>query len=561
MSRRSNLLAFLSGASAPVVLGVVSIITAGAAVAASCTGPGAPSNTQTKCLTAIAIPGNPLTSFDISWVNPDRGEYYLADRSNKGVDVIDTAHLAFSRTVGTDKPFTGVVLNAAGTAVDNNHSGPDGVVSHGRWLYVGDGNSTLHVIDLNEPSAGSVTKQVIATGGTKRLDEMALTTDGTLLLAANNADDPAFATLFVANGDASVSGVTVIKQIFVDPSILPTGFGLSLEQPAWDPQTQRFYTSIPVIANNPPGCNYGQLAGAITCSGGLLVTDPLVPTATQGAYDPVNNVGVIPLNSCGPNGATVGVNDNLLLGCTPANLPGSTTTLVINAKTRNYAQVGGITGADEVFFNGGDNRYYTGSSGAIKAAGSTLARGSVLGVIDGTSVLVETIPISSGSHSVAADSKHNLIFVPQTYTSAPTAIPLGDQNFTGAANASTTVGQLICGGTTGCIAVYKGGPSAGGGSGVQPTPTVQIMDNVTGSQTTLAVGDSFTFLVTGAAPFSLVFASEPGWSATLGYTDANGTFRLNGFAGADVVGSYQQTWTIGGVVAKPTPLQFTITPK
>jgi hypothetical protein len=275
----------------------------------------------------------------------------------------------------------------------------------------------------------------------------------------------------------------------------------------------------------------------------------------------VNSVGVIPLNSCGPNGATVGVNDNLLLGCTPANLPGSTTTLVINAKTRNYAQVGGITGADEVFFNGGDNRYYTGSSGAIKAAGSTLARGSVLGVIDGTSVLVETIPISSGSHSVAADSKHNLIFVPQTYTSAPTAIPLGDQNFTGAANASTTVGQLICGGTTGCIAVYKGGPSAGGGSGVQPTPTVQIMDNVTGSQTTLAVGDSFTFLVTGAAPFSLVFASEPGWSAALGYTDANGSFRLNGFAGADVVGSYQQTWTIGGVVAKPTPLQFTITPK
>ena len=117
---------------------------------------------------------------------------------------------------------------------------------------------------------------------------------------------------------------------------------------------------------------------------------------------------------------------------------------------------------------------------------------------------------------------------------------------------------MICGGTTGCIAVYKGGPSSGGGSGAPTTPTVQITDNVTGLQTALKVGDSITFLVTGAAPFSLVFASEPGWSANLGYTDANGTFRLNGFAGADVVGSYQQTWTIGGVVAKPTPLQFTI---
>jgi hypothetical protein len=77
----------------------------------------------------------------------------------------------------------------------------------------------------------------------------------------------------------------------------------------------------------------------------------------------------------------------------------------------------------------------------------------VLGVIDGTSVLIETIPQSSGSHSVAADSKHNLIFVPQSYTSAPTAVPLGDQNFT-AGPGSSTVGQLICGSTDGCIAVY-----------------------------------------------------------------------------------------------------------
>jgi hypothetical protein len=50
-------------------------------------------------------------------------------------------------------------------------------------------------------------------------------------------------------------------KITVDPAILPTGFGLGIEQGAWDPQTKRFYTSIPTIANNPSGCNYGQLAG------------------------------------------------------------------------------------------------------------------------------------------------------------------------------------------------------------------------------------------------------------------------------------------------------------
>jgi hypothetical protein len=462
MSTQSNLLAYLSDALAPVLLGVVSLATAGMTVAAPCTGPGAPTNTQTKCLTAIAIPGVELKSFDISFVNPQRAEYYLADRASKGIDVIDTEQLKFVRTVGLDKPFKGIVLNNAGTAVNNAASGPAGVVTHGRWLYAGDGNSTVHVIDLDSPAA-SATKQVLSTGGTLRVDEMDITTDGELLLAANNADDPAFVTLFSANGDAPVSAVTAIMMIRIDSTILPIGFGLGIEQPAWDPQTKRFYTSIPNIANNPPGCNYGQLAGPITCSGGLLVTDPHAPTAVQGAYDPIKNTGVIKLNACGPNGATVGVHDNLLLGCTPGNLPGSTTTLVINAKTHNYAQIAGITGSDEVWFNKGDGRYYTGSSGAIKPAGSPLNRGSVLGVIDGTSVLIETIPQSSGSHSVAADSERNLIFVPQNYTSTPTAVPLGDQNFT-AGPGSPTVGQLICGSTSGCIAVYRhGGDDEGEG--------------------------------------------------------------------------------------------------
>src|SRR5207253_1002664 len=106
----------------------------GAALAA-CTGPGAPTNTDTRCLTAVQIPGNPLRSFDISWVNPERAEYYLADRSNAGIDIIDTKSNTFTRRL---PGFTGAVLNTAGTAVNNAVSGPDGVTSHGRWVYGGD---------------------------------------------------------------------------------------------------------------------------------------------------------------------------------------------------------------------------------------------------------------------------------------------------------------------------------------------------------------------------------------------------------------------------------------
>ena len=38
----------------------------------------------------MTITGEPLGSFDISWVDPDLHAYLLSDRSNKAVDVINT---------------------------------------------------------------------------------------------------------------------------------------------------------------------------------------------------------------------------------------------------------------------------------------------------------------------------------------------------------------------------------------------------------------------------------------------------------------------------------------
>ncbi len=430
---------------APALLGAGALAISGTALAGPCTGPGAPATTQTKCLTAVQIPGHPLRSYDISWVNPHRGEYYLADRSNAGVDVIDTKSLTFQRTIGG---FVGARLRANGT-VNNDISGPDGVVTHGRWLYAGDGDSTLKVIDLDAPNASAI-KQTLSTGGTTRVDEMALTGDGETLLTANNAEDPPYGDLFAANGDRHTSAVALLTKVLVDPAIVPAGFGLSIEQPTWEPKTKRFYTSIPIIANNPAGCNYGQLSGPITCDGGLLVVDPATVsggTTVIGAFDPATNTGVVKLHACGPNGATVGPNSNLLLGCTPANNPSNASTLVINAATKNFANIGNITGSDEVWFNKGDGRYYTGSNRNCRTTApcpTAATQRAVLGVIDGTSVLIETVPQSSGSHSVAADSKRNLIFVPQ---SAPVAV-------VGAGGDTTTVGAGICGSTNGCVAVY-----------------------------------------------------------------------------------------------------------
>lgn len=402
---------------------------------AQCQGPGAPATTDTQCVTAISVLGNPLRSFDISWVDAGRGLYFLADRSNSGVDIISTETNTF---IGRAGGFVGIVLN--GAAVNNNLSGPDGVVSRGRCLYAGDGDSTLKVFDISDP-AKPVLVNTIPTGGTTRLDEMALTADGEFLLAANNAEDPPFATLFATDADDDCGFVTKVAKITVAPLVIPAGKGLSIEQPTWVKSTHQFMVSVPVIANNPTdpkGCNFDTGAPPVTCSGAVLLIDP------DNLENPITD-DFVPLVHCGPNGATVGPHDNVMVGCTPNNQAGDSETTIINAKTFRYVDVGNLTGSDEVWFDAGSGRYYTGSS--------AMPGGAVLGVVDGeTNFLLETIPQSSASHSVAADRRRHKVFVPQV---APKNIVGAGGDVTGPTKDGLGgVGAGICGTTNGCIAVY-----------------------------------------------------------------------------------------------------------
>src|ERR1700731_336165 len=150
-------LAYLSSA---LALGLFGSIAASAPAAAACQGPGAPTTAQTKCVTAIAMP-TPLQSWDISWVNPQRAEYYLGDRSNNAIDIIDTQHLIYKRSLGQGL-FQGTKFTGTG-AVNSSVSGPNGVVTHGRWVYAGDGDSSLKVLDLDSPPLAAL-KATVSTG-------------------------------------------------------------------------------------------------------------------------------------------------------------------------------------------------------------------------------------------------------------------------------------------------------------------------------------------------------------------------------------------------------------
>ena len=63
-------------------------------------------------LTVIPVPGNPITSADISWTDPGTQRYYFADRSNFGVDIIDAVNDVW---VGRVAGMAGPNLSGGGT--------------------------------------------------------------------------------------------------------------------------------------------------------------------------------------------------------------------------------------------------------------------------------------------------------------------------------------------------------------------------------------------------------------------------------------------------------------
>ena len=194
-------------------------------------------------------PSGAFTSFDISFADPVTGNIFIADRSNASVDIFSGSSLTF---LGRAEGFTGQTGN-------NITSGADGVltVTSGgvTTLYAGDGNSTLRVYNATNPAAPTF-QQSISTGGTTRVDEMAFSPSTGQVLAANNAETPAYGNLFsTTNGDPPVTLTPALKiTVPAGQGGIPGG---GMEQPAWNPQTTTmggasFWVSVP------------QLAGTIT---------------------------------------------------------------------------------------------------------------------------------------------------------------------------------------------------------------------------------------------------------------------------------------------------------
>jgi hypothetical protein len=347
-----------------------------------------------KLLGGILLPGNPLR-FDISWVDQATGRYYLAEAGNAAVDVIDAENdLYLGRITG----FHGLGLpdDPCG-AIEG--MGPNGiVVTPNNQLWADDAHGTVKVFDLNkaEPPFSSVMPiATISTGANCRADEIGFDPKDHIVIVGNPEEKPPYASIISSDPPYTVLGK------------VPFEGARGFEQPLWDPELKggRMLATVPGM---------GETSKVVVFN----LKDPKSPSI-EATY---------PTGSCG-SGLVLGPAQHLLVGC-----GGGKPLMVIDALTgKMLASVEGTKGADEVWYNPGDNNYY---------APAGFGGMPTLSVIDAsTNKLLNNLPAGPGSHSVAAYRENNHIFV-------PIAIPTNA--------APTDVCNIMFGfpEKRGCIAVY-----------------------------------------------------------------------------------------------------------
>jgi hypothetical protein len=338
------------------------------------------------------VTAKPLASFDISFVDPTLGLYALGDRTNNGVDLVDTNTNAFLGFCGQGK-FVGVSPGG------NDTSGPDGVlIRDHKEIWAGDGDSSVKVFNVAGCNETTAPTHVISTvrgapgsplqghspATDKRADEMCYDPRDNLIMVANNAADPPYGSLI------STTSYSVVGQIVFDGTNGAPKSTNGAEQCQWSARTGKFYITIPGVET--PNTGHGVVA----------VISPQTKMV-ETTFD-------IPLASCDtPQGMAVGPDHDILVGC---NGPNSTTHSSVIIDERNgkiRATVANESGPDEVWFNPGNNHYFLARSAPASGEQS-------LGIIDAETRVADTSipvgPVGKNAHSVAADSVTNKTFYP-----------------------------------------------------------------------------------------------------------------------------------------------------
>ena len=369
----------------------------------------------------VVISGSALSSFDISWVDPELHAYLLSDRSNKAVDVINTVTKAQSKLAAG--AFAG---NVPSCAFANACNGPNGVLSfynrasrkHEVWA--GDGPtsgctarqsppfttecSTVKVIDFD---TGAVLHN-IPTGGQYRADELCYDPVDHLIQIANDSDLPyPYINYIPTEGP---DAYTVVKQIKFDgaPGDGPKATN-GIEQCQWNPRNGLIYLNIPEVNGD----------GNDDVPGHTVIIDPKVMKIVDHF--------VIPIDQCaGPQGMALGPAPEIMLGCNAAGPPelpagcspssncagsGSQNTVVIDERNgRVIKTLVGQGGNDEVWFNPANGLYFLAEGQNAAQAQLGIVRS--FPFIDTVQDIVVATQYKGHAHSVAADPISGEVYFP-----------------------------------------------------------------------------------------------------------------------------------------------------
>ena len=218
---------------------------------------------QTRQITLVkGSPTNYGTNgFDISWVDNSTQKYYLADRTNNAIDLVDAATDTFLGFIGKGQ-FTGSNPCPAQPKDLRHCAGPNGVVTDDLGhVWAGDGAGNIIESDAAKPGTAIIRR--IPTGGKFRVDEMAYDPIDKILLASSDGDSPPFLT-FVSVKDGSVLGQYKY----------PAGQD-GMEQSVWDRETGWFYQNVPGDKNridvfDPHKLSKPVKSFPVECKGGAL---------------------------------------------------------------------------------------------------------------------------------------------------------------------------------------------------------------------------------------------------------------------------------------------------
>jgi len=350
-------------------------------------------------VTTVNIPGG-LTGFDISWVDSVKGRYYLANRGNPAAEkpwngpnipVIDTDS-------NPPKLLYTIPLSNAANGVVTIHRTGNGEGEPGAGTLVAGTTpkptetSKVFFIDLEHPFAAPVE---VDTGGhvgcvpACRADELADDPADHLILVANDRDQDLFVTLI-----STETRPEVVGKIFYNGSTPgnPVSTG-GIEQPVWDKLTRKFYLAIPHTANN--------------ANGEVDEIDPKAMHASGGSdFGKGRITRRFPSSlacTAGPAGLALIPNQRLMTSC------GDVIDIKSGGIVTNVAGVGG----DEIWFNPGDERVYFGRTTAFVVDAETYQQ------IPPSGPNGPPLPATPSTHSIAADSENNRIFIPVGNAATP----------------------------------------------------------------------------------------------------------------------------------------------